>query len=185
MGSYFKISSGAFKGRKISFITSSILRPTSSKLREILFNWIQFEINKSIVLDLFAGTGSLGFEAISRGAAHSTLIEKNKKHYKGINDSIKLLGIEKSCKVYFKDSFEWLKKTETNLSKYDFIFIDPPFSKNFEEKILRILLNEKLKQSCKIYIEHSKFDDIYLSEDFEIIKEREIGNVKALLLKRI
>ena len=77
-----RISGGLLKGKKIDFEYKDSLRPTSNKLKEILFNWIQFEITKDYVcLDLFAGTGSMGIEAISRGAKKVSFVELNKKHY--------------------------------------------------------------------------------------------------------
>jgi len=76
-----RITGGDLKGKKIPFHFKSSLRPTSSKLREVLFNWIQFEIHNLKCLDLFAGTGSLGIEAISRGAHNTVFIESNKKNF--------------------------------------------------------------------------------------------------------
>ena len=84
MKNSLRISGGSLRGKKIPFEFKDTLRPTSSKLKEILFNWLQFEINQSICLDLFAGTGSLGIEAISRGSPKVLFVELNKKtihHY--------------------------------------------------------------------------------------------------------
>ncbi|MAV61690.1 MAG: 16S rRNA (guanine(966)-N(2))-methyltransferase RsmD, partial [Gammaproteobacteria bacterium] len=81
MKNNIRITGGKFKGNKISFDFKSSLRPTSSKLREVLFNWLQFEIQDYQCLDLFAGTGALGIEAISRGAEKTVFIESNKKNY--------------------------------------------------------------------------------------------------------
>ena len=76
-----RITGGILKGKNIPFEFKSTLRPTSSKLREILFNWLQFEISNFECLDLFAGTGALGIEALSRGAKKTVFIELNKKNY--------------------------------------------------------------------------------------------------------
>ena len=81
MKNSLRISGGSLRGKKIPFEFKDTLRPTSSKLKEILFNWLQFEINQSICLDLFAGTGSLGIEAISRGSPKVLFVELNKKNY--------------------------------------------------------------------------------------------------------
>ena len=84
--------------------------------------------------------------------------------------------------LLFKDGLSWIK--ENDLSNFDLILLDPPFNKDYEKKILELLYkNKNLKSSCKIYIEFSKFSDIELPNSFEIIKEKIIGDVKALLIK--
>ncbi len=178
-----RISGGSLKGKKIDFEFKDNLRPTSNKLREILFNWIQFEMQDSYVcLDLFAGTGAMGIEAISRNAGKVIFVELNKKHYENIKRNIRSLNIRDKAKLYFKDAFSWL--TKNDLSEFDLIIIDPPFDKKLEEKILNKILNKmELKKSCKIYLEHSKFCDINLPENVRIIKEKKLGDVKALLLE--
>ena len=90
-----RISGGDLKGKKVYFDFNDSLRPTSNKLREILFNWIHFEFKQGFeCLDLFAGTGALGFEAISRNANKVTFIELNKKHYLNIKKNISKLGFK-------------------------------------------------------------------------------------------
>ena len=84
--------------------------------------------------------------------------------------------------LLFRDGLSWIK--ENDLSIFDLILLDPPFNQDYEKKILELLyMNKNLKSSCKIYIEYSKFSDIKMPESFEIIKEKIIGDVKALLIK--
>ena len=90
MKNSIRITGGNLKGKRIPFDFKSSLRPTSSKLREVLFNWLQFEIQDNQCLDLFAGTGALGFEAISRGAKKTVFIESNKKNFLMLKKSISL-----------------------------------------------------------------------------------------------
>jgi len=176
-----RITGGILKGKNISFEFKSTLRPTSSKLREILFNWLQFEISDCECLDLFAGTGALGIEALSRGAKKIVFIELNKKNYLGIKSSVKNLGIEETSMILFKDCISWIKKSD--LSGFNLIFLDAPFNEELEEKTLRVLTNNKsLKPSCKIYLEHSKFSIIEIPTSLKILKEKNVGDVKALLL---
>ena len=178
-----RISGGLLKGKKIDFDFRDNLRPTSNKLKEILFNWIQFDITDNyICLDLFAGTGSMGVEAISRGASKVFFIELNKKHYQNIKKNISKLDLQDNAKLVFRDSFSWIQKND--LSKFDLIIIDPPFEKGFEEKILKqILKKNELKKSCKIYIEYSKFVDLELPKTVNVIKEKKLGDVRALLIE--
>jgi len=176
-----RITGGDLKGKKIPFNFKSSLRPTSSKLREVLFNWMQFEIHNLKCLDLFAGTGSLGIEAISRGAHNTVFIESNKKNYLMLKSSIDELKINDKSMILFKDGLAWIK--ENNLSDFDLIFLDPPFNENYEKKVFDILKKKQnLKSSCKIYVEFSKFTKVEIPDSFTISKEKTLGDVKALLL---
>ena len=99
-----RITGGDLKGKKIPFNFKSSLRPTSSKLREVLFNWIQFETDGIDCLDLFAGTGSLGIEAISRGANKTVFIESNKKNFQILKNTIRELKLNNKSIILFKDA---------------------------------------------------------------------------------
>ena len=181
MKNSLRISGGNLRGKKIPFEFKDSLRPTSSKLKEILFNWVQFEIDECVCLDLFAGTGSLGIEALSRGSPKVIFVELNKKNYSSLSTILKSLGIRDKCKIFFKDAFSWLKNYD--LSEVDIIFLDPPFNKDYETKILNQLFKKKdLKPSCKIYLEYSKYNDIEIPKGFIVLKEKDVGDVKALLL---
>ena len=182
MKNSIRITGGNLKGQKILFDFKTSLRPTSSKLKEVLFNWIQFELKNLQCLDVFAGTGSLGIEAISRGAKKTVFIESNKNNYQMLKKSIEKLDLKDKSMVIFRDGLTWIK--ENNLSEFDLIFLDPPFNKNYEKKVLDILQkNRNLKSSCKIYIEFSKFISIELPDSFKIYKEKIVGDVKAYLLE--
>ena len=183
MKNNLRISGGNLRGKKIPFEFKDSLRPTSSKLKEILFNWVQFEIHDCICLDLFAGSGSLGIEAISRGSPKVIFVELNKKNYLSLSTNIKNLGIKDKCKIFFKDAFSWIKNYD--LSEIDIIFLDPPFNKGYEIKILNQLLKKtNLKSSCKIYLEYSKYNDLEIPKEFNVIKQKDVSDVKALLLMK-
>lgn len=183
MKNSIRISGGYLKGKKIPFDFKDSLRPTSNKLKEIIFNWLQFEIKDFVCLDLFAGTGSLGIEAISRNAQKVFFVELNKKNYSVLTKNIKLLDIKDKSKVIFKDAFEWIKKN--NLSNIDLILLDPPFNLEYEIKLLKLLSRKNdIKPSCKIYLEHSRFTEVEVPEDFKILKNKIVGDVRALLLEK-
>ena len=183
MKNNLRISGGNLRGKKIPFEFKDSLRPTSSKLKEILFNWVQFEIHDCVCLDLFAGSGSLGIEAISRGSPKVIFVELNKKNYLSLSTNIKNLGIKDKCKIFFKDAFSWIKNYD--LSEIDIIFLEPPFNKDYEIKILNQLLKKSdLKPSCKIYLEYSKYNDLEIPKEFNVIKQKNVGDVKALLLMK-
>ena len=182
MKNSIRISGGYLKGKSIPFDHKSSLRPTSNKLREILFDWLQFEIKDFECLDLFAGTGALGIEAISRGAKNSFFIELNKKNYLFIRSTLQALELESKSTVLFKDALSWASKND--LSRFNLIFADPPFNKDIEGKMLKVLASNKtLGPTCKIYMEHSKFSSIEIPSSFTILKEKKVGDVKAFLMR--
>ena len=182
MKNTIRISSGSLRGKKIPFDFKDSLRPTSNKLKEILFNWIQFDINDSICLDLFSGTGSIGIEAVSRSAEKVIFVELNKKNYSRLVKNISTLNIKEKTKIFFKDAYLWVKNND--LSKFDFIFLDPPFNEDHELKILNLIQKKDLKSSCKIYLEYSKFTELNIPESLSLLKEKSVGDVKALLLSK-
>ena len=109
-------------------------------------------------------------------------VELNKTNYTLIAANIKSLDLKASAKVLFKDAFTWVRQGD--LSEFDFIFLDPPFNKEYELKMLNLLVKKgNLKPSCKIYLEHSKYTDIEIPKSLEVLKEKSVGDVKALLLK--
>ena len=133
-------------------------------------------------MDVFAGTVVFGIEALSRGADKVVFVESNKKNYMALKNSLLELNLKSQSMLLFKDGMAWIK--ESDLSVFDLIFLDPPFDNNYETKVLEMLCkNKNLKSSCKIYIEFSKFSDIKLSNSYEILKEKIVGDVKALLVK--
>ena len=100
-----------------------------------------------------------------------------------LKNSVSELGLEKNSKVLFKNGINWIK--ENDLSNIDLIFADPPFNQDIEKNILEIFnKNENLKLSCKIYIEFNKFTKIDLPNSFKIIKDKMIGDVRALLISK-
>ena len=152
-----RIISGEFKGRLINVPQSNLIRPTTDRVRETLFNLlnniIDFEGIK--VLDIYAGSGSLGLECLSRGAASVSFVEKNFVIYKNLEENIKSLNVESSSHIFKMEAatFSSLKK---DLS-YDLILADPPFFKDdIYDVIKNILSNNFLTPGGIIVIERSK-----------------------------
>jgi len=107
--SSIRIIGGRNKSYRIVFKATPALRPTTDRAKETLFSWLQFELKDMSCLDLFAGTGGLGLEALSRGAQHVTFVEKNKSLYKNILKNVSHLGYENNVQAMCSDSFKWLK----------------------------------------------------------------------------
>ncbi len=124
-----KISSGAVKGRKIQYAPGkSPLRPTSSKVREAIFNILGQRIQGARFLDLYAGTGIVGFEAFSRGASDVVFVEISRKYTAGIQQTIKKRAFpSEDIQVFNKKSLSFIAWAVENVSAFDIIFLDPPY----------------------------------------------------------
>ncbi|MFT5034025.1 MAG: 16S rRNA (guanine966-N2)-methyltransferase [Bacteroidia bacterium] len=145
-----RIIGGQWRGRKLSFPVADGLRPTGDRIRETLFNWLAPEIEGAHCLDLFAGSGALGLEALSRGAASCTFIESNRLAADAIRDHLRILNCAAGT-VVEASALTWL---EHDTQRFDIIFIDPPFSANLYQPSIQALEQQgKLKAGGKLYLE--------------------------------
>jgi len=135
-----RIISGEFKGRFINVPKSNLIRPTTDRVRETLFNLLNNMIDFSgiKVLDLYAGSGSLGLECLSRGAKEIYFVEKNFVIYKNLFENINSLNVESQCKIFKMPSVKFSQRLPEN--KYDLILADPPF---FKDDIYSVVDNIK------------------------------------------
>ena len=147
-----RIIAGSYKGTKLSFKPNKNLRPTESKTKETLFNWLLNDLHKKKCLDMFAGTGALGLEALSRGAEEVIFFEKQKALCGAIEVVVKKLGVKNKCRVINANSTAFdFKKLNT---KFDLIFLDPPFHESLIQKSLNIISeNQLLTEQGLVYIE--------------------------------
>ncbi len=133
-----RIISGKYKGHHLVSFKGDHLRPTTDRVKEALFNKIQFELEGAIVLDLFSGTGNLGLEAISRGAEKVVFVDENPKSIEILKKNIEKLKVEKSSyEIVTLDAFRFLKKSTDR--KFNFIFIDPPFTQKMAHDVMEAL----------------------------------------------
>lgn len=152
-----RIIAGKWRGRKLPVANSQGLRPTTDRTKETLFNWLMHDVTGAVCLDLFAGAGSLGVEALSRYADRAVFIEKQPniaKNLSGIRDLLKVSDDVMS--VISADAMDWLSTLNSeNSDKFDLIFIDPPFHKQLIEPVIaRIIDRQLLKNGALIYVEH-------------------------------
>ena len=158
-----RISSGRLKGRKVVtskkiFISTDRdeLRPTSSKVREAIFNIVQTEIDHALFLDLYAGTGAVGLEALSRGAEKVFFVENNQVRAKAIMDYIHKLGLDERASVYQEEADVFLKRAGRTGLKFDIIFADPPYLSVEIDKVLPYMGEcGILKEEGCISVEHA------------------------------
>lgn len=179
-----KVISGTLKGRKIEGYTIDGTRPTMDRVKESLFATIQNNIKNSIVLDLFAGSGQLGIEAISNGANTCYFIDNNKEVIKVLNQNISNLNIKQNSKVILSDWKKILNEFAEKNIKFDLIFVDPPYDYNVYEKILeKVSTLNLLNEDGLIILEHSnlKFKDTY--NNLTLFKERKYGNKSVNIYK--
>jgi 16S rRNA (guanine966-N2)-methyltransferase len=134
-GGVLRITSGTHRGRLIKTLPGNSTRPTSERLRQSWLNSIQMRIADARILDLFSGSGALGLEAISRGAAFVFFVEESQKAARLILENAKALGVEDSVRV-IQRKVEQVLPMISGEPPFDFVFMDPPYHKGFEEKLL-------------------------------------------------
>lgn len=142
-----RIIGGKWRSRRLSFPAIEGLRPTLDRIRETAFNWLQYDIEGKCVLDAFAGSGALGFEALSRGAKQVQFLEKSAQAAAQIKANIALLEVA-NAQVWAGDSLQWLAQNPTD---FQVVFLDPPFHQNLLQPALDKL---QLTAGALVYVEH-------------------------------
>ncbi|WP_201592916.1 16S rRNA (guanine(966)-N(2))-methyltransferase RsmD [Psychrobacter fozii] len=157
-GGDVRIIGGQFKRRTVSFIDAEGLRPTPDRLRETLFNWLLADIHGAYVLDSCAGSGVLGFEALSRGAAHTTFIEINAAQSDMLRQSALQLRIDSdSHQIITGTAEKVLSQQQVVPQTFDIVFIDPPYAQDLWQPILTTLITQSLiNTETLIYLEADK-----------------------------
>lgn len=174
-----RIIGGEWRGRRLPVPASEGLRPTPDRVRETLFNWLQMSITGADCLDLFAGTGALGFEAASRGARLSVLVEQDRHQVDLLNEQLRIFAAD-NIRVVCANAIPWLERTSES---FDIIFLDPPFRSDLLMDALTILSSRAiLRDSGLVYVEQAKGEE--LPPDWQIYKETRAGQVVARLLKQ-
>ena len=128
-----RVITGTARGRRLKELEGSDTRPTTDKVKESLFNILQFELEGRRVLDLFAGTGQLGIEALSRGAAHCTFVERRSDAVRLVRENLKVTDLTEQARVVQGDALEFLAGCR---EKFDIILLDPPYEAGLLEPAL-------------------------------------------------
>jgi 16S rRNA (guanine(966)-N(2))-methyltransferase RsmD len=175
-----RINAGEWRSRQIKFPDAEGLRPTPERVRQTVFNWLGQDLTGLTCLDLFAGTGVMGFEALSRGAVAVTLVEKSLPAYKALMANKQLLKAE-HAQIMHQDALQFLNQ---NTQKFNLIFLDPPYNQAWLSKILP-LLAAHLHAEGLIYAEAEYPIDPSLdfASNWQVIKQSKAGNVFYHLLK--
>ncbi len=182
-----RIITGKARGIKLNTLEGENTRPTSERAKEAVFSMIQFDIEGREVLDLFAGSGQMGLEAVSRGAASATFIDKSKDAAKIISQNIEKTKLSPYCRVFNSDVNDFIRITRGK-KKYDVVFIDPPYALRAAAPTLKALLDGEMLKSTSIIVCESEETDIFesdadLAEKFEIIKKAKYGMAHITIVK--
>lgn len=178
-----RIISGKHKGRKLPVLMAEGLRPTTDRVKETVFNWLMPYINQANCLDCFAGSGSLGFEAYSRGAAQVTLIELNRAAAKQLQANKELLNadnvtvINNNALAFLKEDYPKQDSAENPPAPLDLVFLDPPFRKQLVEQTAHLLNNYGLAEDALIYVEMEAESTQVIPMNWQLLKEKVTGQV--------
>lgn len=177
-----RIIGGDWRGRKLPFPDGEGLRPTGDRMREMLFNWLSFDLHGRRVLDLFAGSGALGLEALSRGAKSAIFLDTHPGVVRQMRDNLQTLKCDQAVVVQ-GDALNWLA---TGYDVFDLVFLDPPFGKDLLAPVCEQLERcGRLSDGALIYLEAEKgFDFARIPSGWQALKEKQAGQVSCRLYRR-
>jgi len=176
-----RIVAGNWRSRLLEIADVPGLRPTSSRIRETLFNWLKPGIHGARCLDLYAGTGALGLEALSRGAAEAVFVEKSRAAVVTLEKNIQALGATAAF-VHAGDAFGYLQGESRG--QFDIVFLDPPFAADKLADLCRLLDETSvLARGAQVYIEEDRSrPDLVLPDGWQVTKSKQAGNVRYSLV---
>jgi 16S rRNA (guanine966-N2)-methyltransferase len=178
-----RVIAGSRRSLPLKTLEGDTTRPTADKYKETLFNCIQMDVPGSRFLDLFAGSGAVGIEALSRGAKHAVFIENNRDALDIVKQNIHFTKFESESDILRGDAISYLRRLP--VVDFDIIFIDPPYGMGLERQALEILSDKKFKNQDVIIIAESKLDEDYdFIEDtqFRIYKTKNYKTNKHIFL---
>lgn len=176
-----RVISGQWKGRKLPVLSADGLRPTTDRTKETLFNWLMPYVKERRCLDLFAGSGSLGIEALSRYAKSALFIEKYKAAADLINQNLTLLKVDnKDTRVICGDAQKVMDGLD---SQFDLVFLDPPFNQNLLPNIMvKLMQSNLLSKGALIYVETElSFDENALPNEWAMLKQSQTKQMRYRL----
>ena len=169
-----RIIGGSWRSRIVRFPPAAQLRPTPDRVRETLFNWLGQRLHDLECLDLFAGSGALGFEAASRGAAAVTMVERDRETARHLRESARSLEAAQ-VRVVEADALAFI---ERDAGLYDVVFLDPPFTSDLAAQALR-RLPARLKPGARVYVESA--EPVEPGPPWRVVREGRAGSVRYAL----
>lgn len=177
-----RIISGKYKGRVLEGFNIEGTRPTMDRVKESFIASIQLKLKNSVILDLFAGSGSVGFEMISNGASEGYFVDTNKIVIDTLNKNVKKLNPSEKITILKKDFKDALKYFYDNNIKFDIIFLDPPYKLNYVNPALELIKKYNLLNKDGIIICEVE-NEVVNNLSFEITKEKKYGSKNVIFLK--
>ena len=171
-----RIITGKAKGKRIETLEGELTRPTSERIKEAVFSAIQFDIENRRVLDLFAGSGQLGLEALSRGAASVSFVDSAREAMEVVKKNAKATGFFEDCRYVVSDWRNYIRKA-SGRDKYDLVFIDPPYSMECcADALVRLSESGLLEKGAILVLESGTEEiDVLSLSNFEVIKSTHYG----------
>ena len=182
-----RVIAGNLKGRKLSAVKGDNTRPTTDQIKENVFNLMGQFFTGGVVLDLFAGSGALGIEALSRGMDRALFVDLNQNAIRVIKENITSLQLGEQTAVYRRDAFSALKQFAKSGVKFDMIFLDPPYGKVSLTKLLdNIIKSDLLNANGLVMCEHRAGDFVsYDALKFTKIRQQMYGTIEILILEKV
>lgn len=177
-----RIIGGQWRSRQLPFPDVQGLRPTTDRVRETVFNWLMPYLPGAKVLDVFAGSGALGFEALSREAADAVLLEKDSKAARMLKENTALL--KANAQVFQTDSLNWLQSCDT---QFNVIFLDPPFNKGLLPNCIETIESKNLLAANGwIYIEsEADLSELNIPSSWHMHRDKKAGQVMLRLFQKV
>ena len=181
-----RIITGRAKGIKLKTLEGENTRPTAERVKEAVFSMLQFDIEGRSVLDLFAGSGQMALEALSRGASSAVLVDKSKDAIAIVKDNAQKTKLDGHCQIYCADYLDFLKRI--NGKSFDIIFLDPPYALNMYKPALRSLLDNRLLKPSSIVVCESADSSVFekdeeLMSNFTVEKQTKYGNTLITIFR--
>lgn len=179
-----KIITGKYRGRNLVTPDGMNTRPTTGKIKESIFNIIQFDIEGRDVLDLFAGSGQMGLEALSRGAKSCVFCDTDRKAVKAIGDNINACKAQDECRVYNRDGLSFLSSAGKN--SFGLIFLDPPYALGLMDEAIKLITSVDILQDGGIILCESGKDwkVPFLPAPYRAVKEYQYGLTKITTITK-
>jgi 16S rRNA (guanine966-N2)-methyltransferase len=173
-----RIISGISKGRRLAALKSQAIRPTSDRVKESIFNILGGQVEGKIVLDLFAGTGNLGIETLSRGAKRVLFVEKGRQALRLIQKNLSQFGMRERSEILPKDVSRAIGILKQRGESFDLILMDPPYEKGLIQKtLLKLHLHKIYHEGSILVIEHDRREPIpERVEGWTLLRQRRIGD---------
>ena len=180
-----KILTGDLRGRTLAYKPNPHLRPTADKTRKAIFDMLQGQLKNTCVLDLFSGTGALGFEALSQGANFVTFVEMEKTQGLIIKNNLEKLGLLQQSEVIIGDALRTIEKLSYAKREFDFIFIDPPYEKGLGQRAMTALAESAIvKKDAFIVLESRGSEDLSSVEKyFTCLRNKIYGDTRVVIYR--